>query len=324
LYLLGQGGKRVRPLLALAAAKACGGNPQRALPLAASVEWLHQGSLVLDDIIDDARVRRGAPPLHTATSDAFATGITVFLFARVLRRTHAMHPDIRKHLVQAATALAEGERLELQHTAMPQVSITGYFAIIEDDYDHEVHYQGSPVLPLAHHDRHGAVIYIGTLSKVLAPGLRLGFVSAGAPVLEQALRWRGIIDRQGDLATEAAIAELFEDGEVQRHIGRVRRIYQRRRQALLATIERRLPGAFAIELPRGGMALWAPAVAGDDTDLWAERALARGVAVQPAGAYWLGRGKVHGFRLGFAALDEGELDEAVRRLAQARPRKKSV
>ncbi|MCA9606912.1 MAG: polyprenyl synthetase family protein, partial [Myxococcales bacterium] len=82
-------------------------------------------------IIDDARVRRGAPPLHTATSDAFATGITVFLFARVLRRTHAMHPDIRKHLVQAATALAEGERLELQHTAMPQVSMTGYYKIIE-------------------------------------------------------------------------------------------------------------------------------------------------------------------------------------------------
>jgi DNA-binding transcriptional MocR family regulator len=68
------------------------------------------------------------------------------------------------------------------------------------------------------------------------------------------------------------------------------------------------------------MALWAPAVAGDDTELWSERGLARGVAVQPAGAYWLGRGKVHGFRLGFAALDEGELDEAVRRLALARPR----
>lgn len=131
LYLLGQGGKRVRPLIALAAAEACGGNPQRALPVAAAIEWLHQGSLVLDDIIDDARVRRGAAPLHAATSEAFATGITVFLFARVLRRTHGMHPEIRKHLVHAATALAEGERLELQHTAMPQVSLTGYYKILE-------------------------------------------------------------------------------------------------------------------------------------------------------------------------------------------------
>lgn len=130
-YLLGQGGKRVRPLLALAAAEAAGGNPRRALPLAASVEWLHQGSLVLDDIIDDARVRRGAAPLHGATSDAFATGITVFLFARVLRQTHGMHPDIRRHLVKAATQLAEGERLELEHTRDLGLSVTAYYKIIE-------------------------------------------------------------------------------------------------------------------------------------------------------------------------------------------------
>jgi len=130
-YLLGQGGKRVRPLLALAAAQAAGGNPQRALPLAASVEWLHQGSLVLDDIIDDARIRRGAEPLHGATSDAFATGITVFLFARVLRQTHGMHPDIRRHLVRAATQLAEGERLELEHTGDLSLSMTTYYKVIE-------------------------------------------------------------------------------------------------------------------------------------------------------------------------------------------------
>ncbi len=198
------------------------------------------------------------------------------------------------------------------------------FAIIEDDYDHEVHYEGSPVLPLAHIDDHGAVVYIGTLSKVLAPGLRLGFLVAGSTVIERALRWRTIIDRQGDLPTEAAVAELFEDGEVQRHIGRVRRIYARRRSALLDALERRLPGALAIDIPRGGMALWGRAAAGDDTDLWAKRALDHGVAVSPASHYWLGRGRVHGFRLGFAALDEGEIHEAVRRLGQARPRRGTV
>lgn len=131
LYLLGQGGKRVRPLLALAASLCCDGNPARALSLGASIEWLHQGSLVLDDIIDDARVRRGASPLHGVTSTAFATGITVFLFARVLRRTHAMHPEIRKHLVSAASALSEGERLELEHTMRSELSVTTYYKIIE-------------------------------------------------------------------------------------------------------------------------------------------------------------------------------------------------
>lgn len=130
-YLIGQGGKRVRPMVTLAAAAACGGDPTRALPIAAAIEWLHQGTLVLDDIIDDADVRRGAPPLHSATSDAFATGIAVFVFARVLRRTHGMHPDIRRNLVKAATRLAEGERLELRHTMEASLTRTTYYEIIE-------------------------------------------------------------------------------------------------------------------------------------------------------------------------------------------------
>jgi GntR family transcriptional regulator/MocR family aminotransferase len=217
------------------------------------------------------------------------------------------------HQFPTLVTLAAARRLELLELARRH-----RFAIIEDDYDHEVHYQGSPVLPLAHMDVHGGVVYVGTLSKVLAPGLRLGFLVAAPQVIERALSWRRIIDRQGDLTTEAAVAELFEDGEVQRHIGRVRRIYANRRAALLDAVARHLPDAFAITLPRGGMALWARAAAGDDTDAWSTRALERGVAVSPASRYWLGRGHEHGFRLGFAALDERELELAVRRLADAR------
>lgn len=217
------------------------------------------------------------------------------------------------HQFPTLVTLAAARRLELLELARRH-----RFAILEDDYDHEVHYQGSPVLPLAHMDVHGCVVYVGTLSKVLAPGLRLGFLVAAPPVIERASSWRRIIDRQGDLPTEAAVAELFEDGEVQRHIGRVRRIYANRRAALLDAVDRHLPDAFAISLPRGGMALWARAIAGDDTDAWAARALERGVAVSPASRYWLGRGHEHGFRLGFAALDERELELAVRRLAAAR------
>src|SRR6185295_5462462 len=58
-------------------------------------------------------------------------------------------------------------------------------AIIEDDYDHEFHYDGRPVLPLASTDQAGLVVYIGTLSKILAPGLRVGFVVAPAPLIER-------------------------------------------------------------------------------------------------------------------------------------------
>lgn len=131
IYLQGQGGKRVRPLLTLASAHACGGDPRRALKLAAAVEWLHQGTLVLDDIIDAASLRRGHATLHSATNDVFATGVAVFVLGRVLRASQGMHPDIRRHVVDAAIALVEGERLELLHTGDASLSLTRYYAIIE-------------------------------------------------------------------------------------------------------------------------------------------------------------------------------------------------
>jgi GntR family transcriptional regulator/MocR family aminotransferase len=70
------------------------------------------------------------------------------------------------------------------------------------------------VLPLAASDPAGAVVYVGTLSKVLAPGLRLGYVHAPPGVIASLAEHRRYLDRQGDGALELAIAELLEDGEI--------------------------------------------------------------------------------------------------------------
>ncbi|MEL6190386.1 MAG: PLP-dependent aminotransferase family protein, partial [Myxococcota bacterium] len=96
------------------------------------------------------------------------------------------------------------------------------FAVVEDDYDNEIHYAGQPVLPIASSDRHGSVLYIGTLSKVLAPGLRLGYIVAPRAVIEHLTHLRRVLDHQGSHAQEAAVAELFEEGEVQLQGRRVR------------------------------------------------------------------------------------------------------
>jgi GntR family transcriptional regulator/MocR family aminotransferase len=191
------------------------------------------------------------------------------------------------------------------------------FAILEDDYDHEFHFEGKPILPLASADRAGVVVYIGTLSKVLAPGLRLGYVVAPAGFVEALVGLRMSIDRQGDQAGEAALAELFEEGEIQRHVRRMRRLYQERREILIHTLERELSDILTIAPSRGGMALWAKVAPSLEVRQWQERCLQKGVWFATGDEYDFGRRPQPYARLGFARLREGELKEAVRRMKAA-------
>ncbi len=203
--------------------------------------------------------------------------------------------------------------------ALLELARRNRFMIIEDDYDNEFHWSGRPLLPLAASDQagvHGSnVIYVGTLSKVLAPGLRIGYVIAPRPVLDQLSALRVVIDRQGDHIVEIAIAELIEDGELGRHIRKVKKVYAQRRERLAFELRHRLDDWVSFSLPPGGLAFWVRLNRGLDACDIAERALAVGVACSPARSFALdGRPRPY-LRLGFAAANEEEIVEGVRRLA---------
>jgi GntR family transcriptional regulator / MocR family aminotransferase len=192
-------------------------------------------------------------------------------------------------------------------------------AIVEDDYDHEFQYEGRPILPLASADMAGTVVYVGTLSKVLAPGLRIGYVVAPRSFIDRLVRARALVDGQGDLPTEAAVAELLEDGEILRHVRKARRIYEGRRDALVAALRAHLTDDVSFDVPRGGLAIWARFRAGRDVEEWSRRGREYGVAFETALAYSLD-GQPRPFaRLGFGCLADKELREAVVRMARARP-----
>src|SRR5262249_19062584 len=127
------------------------------------------------------------------------------------------------HQFPTTVTLSAARRLRLLELARQH-----RFVIIEDDFDHEFHYEGRPILPLASADTTGAVIYVGSLSKTLAPGLRLGYVAAAPRVIDHLTKYRTLLDTQGDHVLESAVAELLEDGEVQRHVRRMQRIYRAR------------------------------------------------------------------------------------------------
>jgi GntR family transcriptional regulator/MocR family aminotransferase len=242
-------------------------------------------------------------------------GIDVDALTTVARRTGVRAVYVTPHHQYPTTVTLKAAR----RLALTALARERRIAIVEDDYDHEFHYDGRPVLPLASADPAGSIIYLGTLSKVLAPGLRLGYVVAPRPFIARLAAHRSLLDIQGDLPTEAAVAALLEEGEVDRHIARARRIYASRREILAASLRSALGDRAAFRVPPGGMALWVRFRMKADMERWARRALARGVSFYPGRRYAFDRRPKPFARFSFAWLNERELPEAVRRLAAALP-----
>lgn len=190
------------------------------------------------------------------------------------------------------------------------------FAVIEDDYDHEFHFQHQPALPLASVDPSN-VLYIGSMSKLLAPSLRLGYLAGPEALVERAAAEIMLLDRQGDQATEHAAAELIDAGEVRRHARRALGIYADRRDRLSTMLAAELGGSIRFRVPDGGLAFWLTFQDEGQLDQLEERAQALGLQFLPSRIFSGLTDGPRGIRMGFAALDEIEMREAVHRLRAA-------
>jgi GntR family transcriptional regulator/MocR family aminotransferase len=191
------------------------------------------------------------------------------------------------------------------------------FAVVEMDQDSEFQFEGRPLAPLAAQDGSGVVVHVGTLSKIFSPDLRLGFVHGPVPLVHRMKDLRAAFDRHGDPALEKAMAELMEDGELQRHLNRMDLVYRRRRDALCSALRGELGNAVSVDAPAGGLALWVRTRDGLDVDGWAARALERGVAFKPGRQFSFDGSPVAGLRIGFSNYGEPELEEVARRMRAA-------
>lgn len=187
--------------------------------------------------------------------------------------------------------------------------------IIEDDYDSEFRYHGRPLPALKSLDRHGRVLYTGTFSKVLLPGLRLAYLVVPEA---QVGRMREMVDHlpgPGSILPQATVAEFMEQGHFARHLRRMRTLYAERRGYLVDALAREMPGAVTVQPQAGGIHVLARLEAGRDDRALAAAARARGMGVQALGDWRMGKSRQGGLIMGFAnfATQEAATD-AVRRL----------
>lgn len=187
--------------------------------------------------------------------------------------------------------------------------------IVEDGFDGSLYYGERPPAPLKALDRDGVVVYIGTFSKVLFPGLRLGWLVAPAPLADRLRAAKQLADLHTSALLQASVHRFCERRLLDRHAARIAGEYRRRRDALVSALKRRMPEDVTWTEPEGGFSLLVTLPAGLDAGALLPRALERGVAYTPGAAFWVDGGGERTLRLSFSSVPGGTIDEGVRRLS---------
>jgi GntR family transcriptional regulator / MocR family aminotransferase len=216
------------------------------------------------------------------------------------------------HQFPLGVGLSLGRRLELLAWAEQQGVI-----IVEDDYDSEYRYAARPNPALQGLDRAGSVIYVGTFSKTMYPGLRMAYMAVPADLVDVLSRAKWLADRQSPMLEQYALADFIESGALERHIRRMRLLYGSRREALVGALSEYLGDRATILGESAGMHLIARVDCGLSDQEVVRRAKEAGVELGTSGRTYFGRPPQGEFMFGFAALGERLIREGVRRIHRA-------
>lgn len=187
------------------------------------------------------------------------------------------------------------------------------FLIVEDDPYRELRFDGDSLPPLrAHTD---LAIGLGSSSKILAPGLRVGWIAAPSPLVDALTRTKQRVDLHTPTLNQLVVLDVLRDvAFLNAHIARLRVCYAARRDALLTALRHHLAGRVEVDRPDGGFFLWAR-LPGTDTEALLPSAVAAGVAFVPGAAFTTDGSGADRMRLSFASLAPAQLADAAARLA---------
>ena len=160
------------------------------------------------------------------------------------------------------------------------------------------------------------MVFLGTFSKILSPGLRLGWVAADPELLHRYVMVKQGVDLHTSSLAQLLAARFILERDLEGHIARLRQVYRARRDAMLSALDATRPSGVRYTRPSGGLFLWLELPAHLDARELLERSLAEHVAFVPGGAFFTDGGHENTMRLNFSAMPEDRIAEGVRRLSR--------
>ncbi|MBV1834357.1 aminotransferase-like domain-containing protein [Novacetimonas pomaceti] len=215
------------------------------------------------------------------------------------------------HQFPTTVSLSPERRLQIIHLANHY-----RFAILEDDYDHEFHFHSQPLLPMASYAPQN-VVYVGSLSKMALPALRVGYVAAPVSFVDALAHQVSISDGMGNILTEDAAALLMSEGELRRHARKAARAYAARREFFATSIQTLFGEHVTFRMPAGGLAFWVRFPDMRILDRIERNATREGLRFAPSHSYSVTGKACDGLRLGFGSRTEKEARKALEMLAKA-------
>lgn len=204
---------------------------------------------------------------------------------------------------------------EARRAAVVAAAAEAGVPLLEDNPYGDLWFEQAPPAPLTARNPEGCV-YLGSFSKVLAPGLRLGFMVAPPALYPKLLQAKQAADLHSPSFNQRMVAQVMQDGFLQRHVPTIRALYKGQRDHMLAALEREMPEGVTWTRPVGGMFLWLRLPAGLDTVPLLPRAVERNVAFVPGAAFYADAPESNTMRLSFVTASTSQIDIGIAALAQ--------